>query len=470
MHTSEIGFEFINKPTEQDLHERTLDIELRKAEDFPNASRMSNDGMTFIEPARVLEIKAQNERKRFGEGTNHRILTLANIDEMLENTDAQISIEERQFLGDLQQYLSQGRAQLHNSNVEAVKTTEIIDSIQNFFIDTMDNQVDTNSESAAVRRTALLIYKASRIPPQTAVMGGFKVGIAPLGIGNLKESYRHRMDDFIYGITTDALTWDGNINVSDKTRPLSERKQVIHIGSGGNREKNEKRVIDVLDEYKLVEQLKAKTHSSIFPEIHGIGKNSGFVEYIPGSPKTNDTAEAVRVTRKLATELNNLLDAEHIINMDIKDSNIRKRENGEPVVVDWGSAIHLENANQATVRDLLQGPITKSILPPEVVTASGEDQLIDTKKVLVYQCAATMLQTLSSTKNYNSAIESGAGYEWHLDAIGYSVSPQTVDFLTDYESNLKNNPKTVQLLKKALASNPDERPNMDEFLQMLNEL
>jgi hypothetical protein len=140
----------------------------------PKALSETSDGTRYVEPAEILGIKAEQAVSRFTEYEKESslILTADDINYLWEFDRNTLSRNEFTIIKTLNSYLHSSRSNLHENGLEHEKTQEVLDKIYDFFKAEETRDVNSRSTSAAIRRTALLIYKSARIPGQQQ-LGGF---------------------------------------------------------------------------------------------------------------------------------------------------------------------------------------------------------------------------------------------------------------------------------------------------------
>jgi hypothetical protein len=164
----------------------------------------------------------------------------------------------------------------------------------------------------------------------------FKKARGPLGIGTPTNTEDIERDIYMYSITNNVLGWNGNIDAGQSEK-FNERKQLISLYGRDRAETN------VKDELKLIRDLRKQVGDlSILPNVHALGKTTGYVEWYDSPLDETDTREAIEATIQIVSGLREVVLTAGYLNTDIKVSNIRIRKDGNPVIVDWGGGVKIK--------------------------------------------------------------------------------------------------------------------------------
>lgn len=199
------------------------------------------------------------------------------------------------------------------------------------------------------------------------------------------------------------------------------------------------------------------THPGIVP-VHDLGttENSSYMamEYLPGPDfkarlKSGMLiADGLRVLRMVSDALG-YAHSKQVIHRDIKPANILFREDGSPVLVDFGIARNMETSTQLTVAGTVMG--TPHYMSPEQCSGEPTDFRSD-----LYSLGIMLFELIAGRLPYDADNSAAMSFK-HVQAPIPTLSEEQARYQTTIE--------------KALAKRPDQRfQSAADFSAAISEL
>lgn len=364
---------------------------------------------------------------------------------------------------------------------EFVKSLQETDDVKGVIRDYVQKSLDyfrssvKSEESLKLLRTALLIYKNYIVSRPLGMNGGFKEALGPIGLST-KDQY---LDDLLHQIGP-LSRWDGDISKIEAKRAdqTVNTESFIRLRPKDENPKNQE---DLNEEVKLIEAINKKlNHPKFLPKIKQKGNNSVYMEYIPLDFMPSKTKTFSSDFLALTDSVERSWKEAGVIYADLKPNNLRKRNNGDVVIIDWGC--HVITTPEETTfspKDISAGIINYA--PPEVVRAifNHEGGEISIEKYLVFSIGITMLLSMYFKENVDNALQREKGRRidnevksnmLEKEVPNFSISPETLDELKR-RLPVPIGERLYLEVKQMLDDDPQNRPTLSEvkiFLASIN--
>jgi hypothetical protein len=437
------------------------------------------------------------------------------INDLTEESD-------RQLVRDLTEYLGEPRVDQYNNGTEDATTLDTLTKIGEYFIIEAEKanlnhagiDIEPDSDQSKLRRTAMVVYKALRVPPQRVMTGGFKKVVGPIGINPQVAEVIKSSDAIINGVKH-PLYWDGSLKkiepkVVKESRPEKEFAQwaKINIKTEGDSENDDERYVDE-DEEEGLEGAEGETEEKettppfikrefdlegevrmiesvlssipgcrLVPEVkHALSKETKYLEYLPNTLEMEDLYENASQLHDFAVELKRLWQEGGYVNFDLKFENIRCRADKSAVMIDTESMVKGKAARTIVpVSKIMELPVSPDRVDPEVMEVmkvGGQHVGID--RMMVYQLGAVMLDSIFGPDEVDRVLEKEKiGYIWDskawINGRKRRIVAPTVDTL---RACWKKNPdrviptRMIAILEVALQPYASFRPSLDSLIQQL---
>lgn len=336
-----------------------------------------------------------------------------------------------------------------------------------------------------LRKTAFSIYRFSIIPKQKTVEGGFKMATLPIGVDpDLFSDYLQH----VMRIIGPVWKWDGRFpkyiqetyteqpkrNTEQLVRLTSSRGQIAREMSEYAQKFLEIPVVspDIIDELDQIQKLANQLGNPVYlPKIHRKGNSRRFMHstYLKNTYESTSSTEVIQSSLALAHALEELWQKAGKINTDIKPDNIRKNNQRELVITDWGEVITI-TPGQKTIQMPKKVISTLKFQWPEKDTRLLEEEVaIPVEKILVYDVGKMLLCDIYGKHRVVEAVNMKIGHEIKNENQ-YCINHETAAYLRQRNQLIHVvSEKVLDLIEKMVADNPEDRPNLDEVKNILRE-